>query len=53
MADKAQRKARFEGVFDVIADELISYLKGENMPQDAVEWYKKVSDDFGRLGRGK
>lgn len=47
MADKAAAKAaaraKFEGVFDKIADELLAYLKGEGMPADAVEWYKKVS----------
>lgn len=46
MADKAAAKAaaraKFEGVFDTIADELLAYLKGEGMPADAIEWYKKV-----------
>lgn len=54
MADKAAAKAaaraKFEGVFDTIADELLAYLKGEGMPADAVEWYKKVSR-FGTMKR--
>ncbi|WVQ74823.1 hypothetical protein IAR50_004430 [Cryptococcus sp. DSM 104548] len=52
---KAARRARFEGVFDQIAEELLAYLKGENMPKDAVEWYKKVlyhNTPGGKLNRG-
>lgn len=41
--DKAARRKRFEDVFPVIAEELLGYIRGEGMPQDAVEWYEKVS----------
>jgi farnesyl diphosphate synthase len=41
-SDKAARRKRFEDVFPIIADELLAYVKGEGMPQDAVEWYEKV-----------
>jgi farnesyl diphosphate synthase len=41
--DKAARRKRFEDVFPIIADELLTYVKGEGMPKDAVEWYEKVS----------
>lgn len=34
-AIKAEKRARFEGVFDQIADELLAYLKGEGMPKEA------------------
>lgn len=40
---KAVRRARFEKVFDQIAEELLTYVKGEGMPKDAVEWYQRVS----------
>lgn len=43
MSDKAAARARFEGVFDQIADELIAYVKGEGMPVEAIQWYKDVS----------
>lgn len=43
MSDKAAKRARFEGVFDQIADELIAYVEGEGMPEEAVKWYKDVS----------
>lgn len=41
--DKAARTKRFEDVFDLIAEELLGYMRGEGMPGEAVEWYKKVS----------
>lgn len=41
--DKAARRKRFEDVFPVIAEELTSYVRGEGMPKDAVEWYERVS----------
>lgn len=46
--DKAARRKRFEDVFPVIAEELLGYTRGEGMPQDAVEWFEKVS--YGLLG---
>ena len=42
-SDKLARRKRFEDVFPTIATELIDYVKGEGMPEDAVEWYHKVS----------
>jgi farnesyl diphosphate synthase len=39
---KAARRARFEGVFSLIRDELIAHCKSEGMPPEAVEWYSKV-----------
>ncbi|OXG49290.1 farnesyl diphosphate synthase [Cryptococcus neoformans] len=52
---KAARRARFEKVFDQIAEELLTYVKGEGMPKDAVEWYQKVlyhNTPGGKLNRG-
>lgn len=43
MTDKAARRAKFEGVYAVIRDELIEHFAGEGMPEEAVEWYRKVS----------
>lgn len=50
--DKAARRKRFEDVFPVIAKELTDYLRGENMPQEAIEWYENVSGDFPSGGKG-
>jgi farnesyl diphosphate synthase len=44
--DKAARRARFEAVFPKLADELLSYTRGEGMPKDAVEWYEKVGTEL-------
>jgi farnesyl diphosphate synthase len=52
---KAAARARFEGVFDQIADELIAYVKGEGMPAEAVQWYKDslyYNVPGGKLNRG-
>ncbi|WWC71686.1 uncharacterized protein I206_105644 [Kwoniella pini CBS 10737] len=52
---KVARRAKFEAVFDVIAEELLNYVKGEGMPKDAVEWYEKVlyhNTPGGKLNRG-
>ncbi|KAK4683593.1 farnesyl diphosphate synthase, partial [Tremellales sp. Uapishka_1] len=54
-ADKAARRKRFEDVFPVIADELLTYVKGEGMPADAVGWYEKNlyhNTPGGKLNRG-
>jgi len=45
-ADKASRRAKFEGVFAKIRDELIKHFAGQGMPQDAVEWYRNVRAVF-------
>lgn len=47
MSDKAAARARFEGVFDTIAEELLDYLKQNGMPAEAVQWYKDVSCERG------
>ncbi|KAH9850535.1 farnesyl-diphosphate synthase [Lenzites betulinus] len=56
MADaKAQKRARFEGVFNTLRDELLAYLRQEGMPQDAVDWYRRNLDynvPGGKLNRG-
>ncbi|WWC90840.1 uncharacterized protein L201_005777 [Kwoniella dendrophila CBS 6074] len=52
---KVARRAKFENVFDLIATELLDYVKGEGMPKDAVEWYEKVlyhNTPGGKLNRG-
>lgn len=41
--EKKASRSRFEAVFPVIADELLSYMKGEGMPKEAVEWMKTVN----------
>ncbi len=43
-ADKAARRARFEGAWKVIKQELLDYITGEGMPKDAIEWYDRVSE---------
>ena len=42
MADKAASRAKFEGVFAAIREELLQHFAGEGMPAEAVEWYRKV-----------
>jgi hypothetical protein len=39
---KAQQRRKFEGVFETLRDELLDHLKGENMPDEAVEWFRRV-----------
>lgn len=51
MADKAAARARFEGVFDTIAEELLAYLKQEGMPAEAIQWYKDVSSTLASNAR--
>ncbi|KAL0954189.1 hypothetical protein HGRIS_005317 [Hohenbuehelia grisea] len=52
---KAERRSRFEAAWNVIRDELVEHLKGEGMPADAQEWFKKNLDwnvPGGKLNRG-
>ncbi|WVR07405.1 hypothetical protein IAU60_004446 [Kwoniella sp. DSM 27419] len=52
---KLARRAKFEGVFEQIAKELLDYVKGEGMPEDAVKWYEKNlyhNTPGGKLNRG-
>ncbi len=37
------RRAQFESVFPALVDELLAYMKSETVPEDAVQWYKRVS----------
>jgi farnesyl diphosphate synthase len=43
--DKAARKQKFLDVFPIISKELVGYVQGEGMPEDAVSWYERVSTD--------
>lgn len=40
---KAARRAKFNGVFEKIRDELIEHFAAQGMPKEAVEWYRNVS----------
>lgn len=43
MADaKALKRQKFENVFNVIRDELLSHFASLGMPTDATEWYHRV-----------
>ncbi|KAG6380014.1 farnesyl-diphosphate synthase [Boletus reticuloceps] len=53
--DKQERRQKFEGVFAKLRDDLVDRLKGENMPPEAVEWYRRNLDfnvPGGKLNRG-
>lgn len=39
---KQQRRRKFEEVFERLRDELVDHMKAENMPPEAVEWYRRV-----------
>lgn len=39
---KKAARARFEGVYDVLRDELIAHFQRENLPVEAQEWFRKV-----------
>ncbi|KAJ7067809.1 farnesyl-diphosphate synthase [Mycena amicta] len=55
MSDKAAKRAKFEGAWTRIRDELLGYVAGEGMPKEAVEWYTKSLDynvPGGKLNRG-
>lgn len=40
---KAEKKQRFEDAFNVIRDDLLEHFSGQGMPEEGVEWYKRVS----------
>ncbi len=42
--DKAARHARLERTWKVIKQELLDYITGEDMPNDAIEWYERVRE---------
>lgn len=43
MTDKAARRQRFEKVYQRVAQELIEELRKEKIPEEVVEWYRKVT----------
>jgi chemotaxis methyl-accepting protein methylase len=43
MTDKAARRHRFEKVYHRIADELLDELRKENIPEEAIQWYHRVT----------
>ncbi|KAJ3510633.1 hypothetical protein NLJ89_g4563 [Agrocybe chaxingu] len=52
---KAARRAKFEGVFEKIRDELVEHFAGEGMPAEAVKWYRdnlNYNVPGGKLNRG-
>ncbi|KAJ3905783.1 farnesyl-diphosphate synthase [Lentinula edodes] len=53
--DKSTRRAKFEGVWNVIHDELLAHLKACGMPAEAQEWYSEnlhYNVPGGKLNRG-
>jgi hypothetical protein len=42
MSSKAARRAKFEGIFYVIRDEILANCQRENMPPEAITWFQKV-----------
>ncbi|OCF37829.1 farnesyl diphosphate synthase [Kwoniella heveanensis BCC8398] len=52
---KLARRAKFEAVFEQIAKELLDYVRGEGMPDEAVSWFEKNlyhNTPGGKLNRG-
>jgi hypothetical protein len=43
LARTGESRKDFLAVFPLIVDELLTYMKKEGMPQDAVKWYEDVS----------
>ncbi|PBK86844.1 hypothetical protein ARMGADRAFT_1168990 [Armillaria gallica] len=43
-ASTAARHARFERTRKVVKQELLDYITGEDMPNDAIEWYERNLD---------
>jgi hypothetical protein len=40
---KIEARKRFEDVFPLLVEELTSYLESIHLPDNAIEWYKKVN----------
>ena len=38
----AEKREQFLSIWPSLSDELVEYAKGEKMPKDAVEWFKRV-----------
>ncbi|KAH8084134.1 putative ERG20-farnesyl-pyrophosphate synthetase [Filobasidium floriforme] len=54
-ARTGESRKDFLAVFPLIVDELLTYMKKEGMPQDAVKWYEDVlnhNTPGGKLNRG-
>lgn len=49
--EAAQNKKRFLDVFPEMVEELLDTLRVESMPEEVVDWYRKVS--FGGLLNGR
>ncbi|CCM04365.1 uncharacterized protein FIBRA_06538 [Fibroporia radiculosa] len=52
---KAQKRQKFEAVFSVLLDELVAHLASKNMPQVALDWYRRNLEynvPGGKLNRG-
>jgi farnesyl diphosphate synthase len=41
-AKKKAARARFEGAWMRIRDELVAHLASEGMPKDATQWFERV-----------
>lgn len=55
LTDKAARRAKFESSWLIIRDELLQNFKLNNMPPEALDWYKNNLDynvPGGKLNRG-
>lgn len=39
----ADKRQQFLAVWPALADELVQYMEGEKMPQEAVDWFRRVS----------
>ncbi|GAA5825841.1 hypothetical protein JCM11251_000022 [Rhodosporidiobolus azoricus] len=51
----AAKREQFLSVWPSLANELTDYMKGENMPEEAVQWFKRSLDyntPGGKLNRG-
>lgn len=52
---KAARRAKFEGVFEQLRDEILAHCQSENMPPEAITWFRKSLEHNvpgGKLNRG-
>lgn len=47
----AEKREQFLSIWPSLSDELVEYAKGEKMPKDAVEWFKRVRLVFRDPGR--
>jgi len=45
----AEKRDKFLSIWPSLSDELVDYAKGEKMPKDAVEWFKRVGSPLARF----